>query len=345
MKPLGIAIIGLGNVSLSHMHALSHYPDRARVLLGVDLNRDSYDMITEHHFIPDFAEDYKQAINREDIDLLIVCTPPCAHEEVVCAALDKGKYVICEKPMAHSWTSAQKILQKSKEFPGKLSIVYQYRDLPEFQKVQWIINNGIIGDVTKAHVKQVCKINLAAVGPWWGKWAVAGGGVVMTRIIHELDRLYCLFGELDWVEATMGTDTYETLDSEDRFNALFKFKNGVEAVCEGATHGEQFEMSFTIEGTNASVDATGNIKSSDGVSAAALNRQVSAGFTPWDDRGIINRDKLWRKVVRRLSRAMGRISPLPEVWKAEIQCLNNNKYVYTAREKLLSCLNGVLPEC
>jgi len=315
MKPFGISIIGLGTISLSHLNALNHYADKCRVLLGVDLNRKSYDSITESHLIPGYSNDYLDALNRDDIDLVIVCTPPSAHEKIVCKALDKGKYVICEKPIAHTWRSANKILEKSKQYPGKLSIVYQYRDLQDFQKIRWVVGKGYLGDVKKAVVTQLSGLNLATVTAWWGKWSVAGGGLVMTRFIHDLDRLYCLFGEIDWVEATMGTDTYKALESEDRFDALFKFKNGVEAICKGRMADGAFEMSFIVEGTKGSMDSLGDVKLSNGDSAETLNKHINSSFQPYYDRANVSLKTFWRRIFRRAYSELGYICPLPECRK------------------------------
>ena len=88
------------------------------------------------------------------IDLVTITTPPSAHEELAVAALDQGKYVFCEKPLAHSLASAARIAQAEAGHPGKLAVCHQLRYDPSFRRLIWLCRNGWIGEIQSALIER-----------------------------------------------------------------------------------------------------------------------------------------------------------------------------------------------
>src|SRR5205823_5790228 len=89
-----------------------------------------------------------------EIQLIAITTPPSAHEEVAIAALESGKYVLCEKPLAHTVSSARRIAMAEARHPGHLAVCYQLRYAPEIRRMLWLIQSGWIGELQSATIKR-----------------------------------------------------------------------------------------------------------------------------------------------------------------------------------------------
>ena len=98
-----VAIIGSGAVAEIHMQAFRAFPDRCEVRALADLYPEKAEKLAKKHGISAFVcKDFREVVSRDDIDLVSVCLPPSAHAEAAVAALEAGKHVIVEKPMASS---------------------------------------------------------------------------------------------------------------------------------------------------------------------------------------------------------------------------------------------------
>ena len=143
------------------------------------------------------------------------------------AALDAGKYVFCEKPLAHSLASAARILEAEARHPGRLAVSHQLRYDSSVLRLLWLCRNGWIGEIQSALIERHSLIPHSDYGKsgWWGSWKVAGGGVLMTQLIHELDLLMLAMGRPLSVSAEMDT-RYTDIESEDYVEATFRFAGG-----------------------------------------------------------------------------------------------------------------------
>src|SRR5262249_1325346 len=151
-------------------------------------------------------------------------------------ALDAGKFVISEKPLAHTLSADDRILAAAKKRPGKLSTVHQYRYLPEVQRTCWLRDQGRLGRLLFVRFSRFARWEKPAKQPgrakpskkrsaWWGEWTTAGGGMAMTQLIHDLDLMLHIFGPVAEVQATMET-LREPIESEDTCAATVRFANG-----------------------------------------------------------------------------------------------------------------------
>src|SRR5262249_11512473 len=139
---------------------------------------------TTRYFIPYAFQDYRALIDRDDIDVVTVCTPPSMHERVVTDALEAGKFVLCEKPLAHTLETADRILAVARRFPGKLSTVFQFRYLPEVQRTLWLRDHGRLGRLIFGRFNRYARFETPAKASkpgkaakpgkaraeWWGRW-------------------------------------------------------------------------------------------------------------------------------------------------------------------------------
>src|SRR5689334_22757089 len=127
---------------------------RVKLIAACDKELDRLRAFSMKYGVANQLQEPDALIAAADIDLVVVATPPSSHEVIVVAALDAGKYVLCEKPLAHSLISARKITEAEKRHPGKLSVCFQFRYRSDFRRVDWIVKNGWLGNLRSALIER-----------------------------------------------------------------------------------------------------------------------------------------------------------------------------------------------
>src|SRR5262249_13527069 len=122
-RAIGMGIIGAGRIFEQHVRAYAALGGRARLLAVGEPGDGPPRHATGHHFIPFAHRDHREMLERGDVEVVTICTPPALHETLVIDALEAGKYVLCEKPLAPTLAGADRILAVARRFPGRLSTV------------------------------------------------------------------------------------------------------------------------------------------------------------------------------------------------------------------------------
>ena len=130
--------------------------------------------------------DYRKLLEDKTIDVIHVCTPNKSHSLITVDALEAGKHVMCEKPMAKDSAGAKAMVEAAKRTGKKLTIGYQNRFRPDSQYLHEMCANGELGEIyfAKAHA-----IRRRAV-PTWGVFLneeEQGGGPLIDIGTHALD--------------------------------------------------------------------------------------------------------------------------------------------------------------
>ncbi len=304
--PLGVGIIGAGVIFQEHIGGYRRLSNRVRVVGVAELDPQKLDAATKGNFIPVATGDYRELLQRDDIDIIDVCTPPAYHEEVVSEALAAGKYVVCEKPLATNLAAADRIARVADQYPGKLSVVYQLRYAPEMKRILWLRDNGHLGPLIYGAAIRFSPLSAtASLGTgWWGNWQTAGGGVVMTQFIHHLDQLCHLFGKPLRVQAEMDT-LKEAIESEDCFSATIRFEHGVLVNVTATAAAQHFDYRLDVVGKRMSAHLPWQLKCTDVHFLAAATAGINAAYPIRPQK---QNNSLPARVLRKLGR-MARILP------------------------------------
>jgi predicted dehydrogenase len=248
-----VGIIGTGLIAKEHAQALAMLKDTARLAAAADIDPARLEAFGAAHPAMRRYREPMELIADPEVDLVAITTPPAAHEELVTAALEKGKSVFCEKPLAHSMASAARIAEMEGRYPGRLAVSYQLRFNPYYRRLLWLCRNGWIGEIQSALIERHSYIPHANLGKgWWGSWKVAGGGVLITQLIHELDLLLLVMGRPASVSASMDT-RYTGIESEDYVEATVRFESGATARCVASVNSGRGGGGFRIQGSKGTV--------------------------------------------------------------------------------------------
>ncbi|BBH19397.1 oxidoreductase [Paenibacillus baekrokdamisoli] len=188
VKKLKAAIIGCGGIAFEkHFPALSKLNELEMVAF-CDIIVDKAERAAAKHGAIGAKSyyDYREVLKDVTIDVIYVCTPNDSHAEISIAAMESGKHVMCEKPMAKNAAQAQAMLEAARRTGKKLSIAYQNNFRPDSRYLQQICDNGELGDIyfAKAHA-----IRRRGV-PTWGVFLdqeKQGGGPLIDIGSHALD--------------------------------------------------------------------------------------------------------------------------------------------------------------
>ncbi|WP_082233187.1 Gfo/Idh/MocA family protein [Halobacillus massiliensis] len=159
-----------------------------------------------------------QELLKEDLDVVHVCTPNKSHAAISIAALESGKHVMCEKPMAKTAYEARMMAEASKRTGKKLSIGYNNRFRNDSQYLKKVCENGELGEIyfAKAHA-----IRRRAV-PTWGVFLneeEQGGGPLIDIGTHALDLTLWLMDNYE-VKSVVGNVYHKLSDKKDAANAF-----------------------------------------------------------------------------------------------------------------------------
>jgi predicted dehydrogenase len=295
-----VGIIGTGIIAREHAAAIAMIPQDAVLVAAADVSAERLNSFCDTYKVERRYASAAELIADPQVQLVAVATPPSLHEEAVVAALDAGKYVLCEKPLAQSLESAAQIAAAEARHPGKLSVSYQLRYAPRYQRMLWLIEKGWIGEPQSASVERHGYIphSLVGKGGWWGAWNVAGGGVLMTQMIHELDIMLLAMGEPHSVTAQMDT-RYTQIESEDWIEANVDFGNGRTAYCAASVNSGQMRGGLTVKGTLGSITPAG-ITCADPARAAKANAAADAALPHTKQQSMAFVMRALRKVGRKL---------------------------------------------
>ena len=141
-----IGVIGTGG--RGHNAWQTHRPEEGwEIVAGADIKQKARDEFKEKFPNAQVFDDYKEVLKIKDIDAVFVCSPDYCHEEQAVAALEAGKALFLEKPMAITIEGCDRILKTAYETGSKLFVGHNMRYFPVILKMKEIIDSGVIGDI------------------------------------------------------------------------------------------------------------------------------------------------------------------------------------------------------
>lgn len=231
-----VAILG-GGIGAQHLAAYARLED-FRVTHLVDQDADRCANLCGATITPLPTIDAALAA---DVDLIDICLPPHLHAPVAIAALQAGKHVICEKPLATSLAQVDAIADAARAAHKSVFPVFQYRFGPAFDQLQALKTAGLVGAPRAAALETHWNRSTDYYGvPWRGTWAGEQGGAVLGHAIHAHDLLSTFMAPVDAVTARLGT-LINPIETEDSAALILELAGGALAtssVTLGAAHDE-----------------------------------------------------------------------------------------------------------
>lgn len=255
-----IGIVGLGFMGATHLNAYSKVPGvevrgvctRNEQALSGDLSHvggnlkqaaSTYDFSHMRRWV-----NWEEMMLDPEIDAVDICLPTDMHTEVALAALEAGKHVYCEKPMALHLADCDRMVRMADEQKRVLMIAQVLRFWPEYERLRDFVRNGNTGAIREARFSRSCGL------PAWSRWLpveTRSGGAVLDLLVHDIDQILLLFGMPESLVAKANGEV-------DTIDARLRYSGGLEIQLEGGwlPAEKPFQMSFSVQSERTAIELT-----------------------------------------------------------------------------------------
>ncbi|GAP77393.1 MULTISPECIES: Gfo/Idh/MocA family protein [Brachybacterium] len=273
-RPLGVALIGYAFMGRAHSQAWRTVgaafdvpPIARRVLVGRDeqaVAEAARRLDWEEH-----ATDWREAITRDDVDIVDICTPGFLHAEIAIAALEAGKHVLCEKPLANDPAEAERMVEAARaarERGQVAALGHTYRRVPALAHARDLVAAGRLGEIRqiRASYLQDWLVDSEAGMTWRLRKETAGSGALGDIGSHAIDQIQFITGQqvtavrgrlATMVPERPGPDGPEPVTVDDAAWATLDLDGGAIASVEASrmATGAKNELSVEVYGTRGAL--------------------------------------------------------------------------------------------
>lgn len=249
---INVAVIGTGVIANSHLEAyVKSFQGRCKVVALIDIYEDKAQQLKDKFQLDcEIVKDYHDVLDRDDLHLVSICTPPYTHAQIAVDMLHAGKHVLVEKPMASSLEECDRMLEAAEQSNRILSVVGQNRFRDPIMKLKHTLDSGKVGKVVHAQVDSFWWRGHCYYDLWWrGTWEKEGGGCTLNHAVHHIDMLQWMMGMPDKIQAVMSNTSHDNAEVEDLSVAILSYGNGSLAQITSSVvhHGEEQQVVFQTE--------------------------------------------------------------------------------------------------
>lgn len=266
-KKFGVGILGFGFIGKVHAYSYLNLPlfydppPCVAQIIGIATSNQATAQKAAKVVPVKFAtDDWRKLVERDDIDIINVCTPNASHLPILEAAMAAGKHIYCDKPLARNAGEARRVLELLKTYQGISQMTLQYRFLPATLRARQLVEEGALGKINSFRCVYLHAGYTDPKRPlsWRLSKAQSGGGALYDLGAHIVDLTQHLAGPLDSV--LCATETYvkerplpdgsgiAPVDVDDQAILLARTKDGalgtieVSRVATGASDDLRFEL-------------------------------------------------------------------------------------------------------
>ena len=196
---LKVAMLGMGGISGAHRSAWKQFED-AKVIACCDIRPEKADAAAEDLGCKAYYH-YEDMAANEQYDILDICLPTYLHAEYAIKALNAGKHVLCEKPMAINPTQCRMMIDAAKANGKKLMIAQCLRFWPAYEQLKKLVDSGEWGKVVSAMFFRGGATPIWSYQDWLRK-KEKSGGCLLDQHIHDVDMINWLFGTPEYVSTS-----------------------------------------------------------------------------------------------------------------------------------------------
>ncbi len=218
-KTLKVGVIGVGTISPVHLNAYQKHP-AVEIIAVADVSDANLASVGEQYGVPveNRFKNYKKMLKLKNLQAVSICTPNWLHAPVAVDALNAGKHVLTEKPMAMNVAQAQKMVDAAKKHRRLIQVGHNHRFDKEPMFAKKLIASGKLGNIYYARVKAIRRRGCPSWGVF-GQLDKQGGGAMSDIGVHVIDLAMHLMGHPKPVSVSGAT--YRTIGNEPGHIGMF----------------------------------------------------------------------------------------------------------------------------
>ncbi len=247
-------LVGCGGIGKLRADALGRTPG-CRLTAAGDLDAERARAVAVAASAGAFTN-WRELVAQNDVDAVIVSTPPSSHAEIASAALRNGKHVLCEKPLARTPDECLQMVEAAEHAGRVLATGFNYRFYPSILKARELLDSGLIGELD--HVRSYSGYSATEHGqPWLRDADVMGGGTLRDNGIHLIDLTRYFLGEVAEVKGFASNHVWGFDGCEDNGFALLRSTTGHIATLHSSwTEWRGYRLLIEIYGSRGCIRAS-----------------------------------------------------------------------------------------
>lgn len=250
-------MIGVAGIGLAHLFAGSML-DEYELAAVCDIDDAPREKAAADFDAAAFA-DASELFSSGAVDAVVVATPPTTHEPLVREALAAGLHVYCEKPVTPTASAGRALDDLARAADRVVQVGFQHRFQRSARVAHELIDAGEIGDLFRVELNATNWFRSQRYfdsAPWRGTWRAAGGGVLMSQAVHQIDSLVWLAGLPSTVSAWARRSRHD-VQIEDDVVAMLEFPNGARGTLVASTTDPVGRDAITLHGERGSLEIEG----------------------------------------------------------------------------------------
>jgi predicted dehydrogenase len=237
MSKLRFALVGCGGITFqNHLPGLALCRD-VQVTALCDTDAGCLERAGQQVDVAIASTNYREVVQRDDVDAVIIATPNIIHREVALAAIGAGKHVLCEKPLAMDYTGAKEMAEAADRAGVRHMTAFTYRFVPAMRYLAHLVKRGDLGQPYHYRSCRLQDWNSRNLG-WRQIKRLAGSGELGDMLSHRIDFAHLLIGPMRRLVASLkqivpvrgGVPS----DLDDWVAILAEFENGASGVLESS---------------------------------------------------------------------------------------------------------------
>ena len=287
-----VAIVGCGLIGTRRAREVNRNSD-THLEFVVDSVPERRDKLAEEFRCQPLPH-WKQVVDDQSIDLIIVSTPNNQLAEIGTAALQAGKHVLVEKPPGRNLGEARQLAEAAKTSSRVLKIGFNHRYHPAISKAKSLVDQGVIGDLINIRARYGHGGRPGYEKEWRGDLEQAGGGELTDQGVHVADLVHWFAGVPSQAFALLQTAVWPISPLEDNAFGLFSYDNGIVASFHTSWTQWKNLFSFEVYGQKGSVSIEGLGGSYEAEKLTTAIRNVEGGAPKMAEEVFDQPDYSWR---------------------------------------------------
>ncbi len=237
MKQIRVLLVGAAFAADLHADAYARIRDKAKIVAIADKSQERIKQLAQQYGFTDYKafDSFEKAIEETECDVVDICLPNFLHHDAAIAALNRGRDVICEKPLATTVEDALNMVETAKRVQRRIYYAEDWICSPSLVKAQELIKSGSIGDVKFVRAREC---HSGSHSPFAQTVEYCGGGCMVHLGVHPVGFMLAMKNN-KWKEIVALTSgggennlIHRTMEGEDWAGAMMKFADGTAAILE-----------------------------------------------------------------------------------------------------------------
>lgn len=233
MEKFRLAIIGTGVMGSGHVRFISEL-ENCSITALCDTDPAKLERHRKLENCAFFTSDDEFFANSHLYDGVLIATPHYDHVPLAIRAVELGKHIIVEKPVAVQKSEAQRLIDTLKKHPEvKAAAMFCLRQIEAHKKIKHLIDSGELGELRRVNwiITNWFRTQFYYnSGAWRASWRGEGGGALLNQCPHQLDLMQWFFGMPSKITAHMSFGKYHDIEVEDDVTAFLEYPNGATGV-------------------------------------------------------------------------------------------------------------------